>query len=125
MAILSTGGSWHKPYVLTTLRNRFIDQYRRSRRVNFVPLDGGDDAAVGDDDDRLEELPDVLQAEVLDRPLAVLRVDERETLYLAVVEGYTAQEIADFTDRPRGTVLSLLHRTKRKLRKILRQEPGS
>lgn len=123
IAVLSMGASWGKPYLFTTIRNRFIDHYRRSQRVLFVPLDGGDDLA--DDHDRADELPDVLQSGAIDRALGVLRVEERETLYLAIVEGYTAQEIADFTGRPRGTVLSLLHRTKRKLREILRQEPGS
>lgn len=123
IAVLSTGASWGKPYLFTTIRNRFIDHYRRSQRVLFVTLDGGDDLA--DDHDRADGLPDVLQWGAIDRALGVLRVEERETLYLAIVEGYTAQEIADFTGRPRGTVLSLLHRTKRKLREILRQEPGS
>jgi RNA polymerase sigma-70 factor (ECF subfamily) len=40
-------------------------------------------------------------------------------LYLAVVEGYTAEEIAELTSRPRGTILSLLHRTKAKLCDLL------
>jgi RNA polymerase sigma-70 factor (ECF subfamily) len=125
ISVLSTGASWRKPYLFTTIRNRFIDHYRRNRRVLFVPLDSGDEPAAAEEDRWLDELPDVLQSGALDRALGVLRVEERETLYLAIVEGYTAQEIADFTNRPRGTVLSLLHRTKRKLRKILRQEPGS
>ena len=60
----------------------------------------------------------------LHRALGTLRPDERETLFLAVVEGYTAQEIADMTQRPRGTILSLLHRTKEKLRNLLRR-PGA
>ena len=50
----------------------------------------------------------------------ILREDE----VLAIVEGYTAHEIADMTQRPRGTILSLLHRTKEKLRNLLRN-PGA
>lgn len=47
--------------------------------------------------------------------LSQLRPAEREALYLHHVEGYTAQEIADFTGSPRNTVLSLLNRGLRKL----------
>ena len=44
---------------------------------------------------------------------------ERELLYLAYVEGYTTQELADMTGRPRNTVLSQLHRARHKLRGAL------
>src|SRR5437867_5047930 len=90
IAVLSTGASWGKPYLFTTIRNRFIDHYRRNRRVLFVPLDGGDEPASAEEDRWLDELPDVLQSGALHRALGVLRVEERETLYLAIVEGYTA-----------------------------------
>lgn len=46
---------------------------------------------------------------ILEQALAQLRSIEREALFLAVVEGYTAQEIADLTQQGRGTVLSLIH----------------
>jgi RNA polymerase sigma-70 factor (ECF subfamily) len=54
--------------------------------------------------------------------LAGLKPAEREILYLSAVEEYTTAEIAEMTGRPRGTVLSLLHRTKLKLRKRLTHE---
>ena len=56
----------------------------------------------------------------MDAALERLRPEEREALYLAAVEGYTASEIAKLTDRPRGSVLSLLHRAKARLRDVLR-----
>jgi len=46
---------------------------------------------------------------------------EREALLLADVEGYTAQEIAELTGHPRGTILSLIHRSRGKLRRQLSQ----
>lgn len=52
----------------------------------------------------------------MDRFLRQLRDVERETLYLSVVEGYTADEISTMTSTARGTVLSMLHRAKIKLR---------
>jgi RNA polymerase sigma-70 factor (ECF subfamily) len=61
----------------------------------------------------------VASREEVNHALGHLRPREREALYLSAVESYTAQEIADLTGSPRGTVLSLLHRAKGKLREIL------
>ena len=126
-SVLAVGGPWQKAYVFTAIRNHFIDRYRRQRRLLFLPLEGNRD----DGADRIEEIeagdwemPDFIAAESLHRALGELRPEERETMYLAVVEEFTAQEIADMTDRPRGTILSLLHRTRRKLRAILEARQG-
>jgi RNA polymerase sigma-70 factor (ECF subfamily) len=56
------------------------------------------------------------------RVLGELRTEERAVLYLSAVENYTAQQIADLLEWPRGTVLSLLHRTRGKLKKRLEAE---
>ena len=55
----------------------------------------------------------------LDNALAKLRPTEREALFLAEVQGYTAQQVADQTGRSRGTVLSLLKRSRKKLVELL------
>ena len=59
---------------------------------------------------------DGITSDELDRFLRQLRDVERETLYLSVVEGYTADEISTMTSTARGTVLSMIHRAKIKLR---------
>ena len=51
----------------------------------------------------------------LDVVIAVLEPMERELLFLWAVEGYTAQELADQTGAPRGTVLARLHRLRSKI----------
>ncbi|MEM7048543.1 MAG: RNA polymerase sigma factor [Acidobacteriota bacterium] len=91
-----------------TLRRLFIDRYRRDRVVEFVPLE------------EVAEEPETLAVPVLarvdlERHLAALRMAEREALFLQVVEGWTAAEIAALTEQSRGTVLSLLFRARRKL----------
>ena len=55
----------------------------------------------------------------LDRALSRLRPQERAALVLSAVEGYTAREIAEFLDCPRGTVLSLMFRARQKLQRWL------
>ena len=121
-SILGVDGPWERPYLFATVRNQFIDRYRRKRRLLFVPLEGARGAGC-DPIDRIEdggrEMPDVIASESLHRALGRLRPEEREAMYLAVVEEFTSQEIADMTGRPRGTILCLLHRSRKKLRKML------
>lgn len=121
VSILGAGAPWERAYLFTTIRNRFIDRYRRNQKVLFLPLEGEFDGELVEPRlaDERWDAPDYLGNGQLDRALAALRPEERETIYLAVVEGYTAQEIGDLTGRPRGTILSLLHRTRHKLRRLL------
>lgn len=113
VAVLQARGPQTRAYLFTAIRSRFLNQYRRERLVPMVPLDDTLTESA-DADPLLRSNP-----EDLDRALATLRPVERETLYLATVEEYTAQEIADLTNTARGTVLSLLHRTRQKLRRAL------
>ncbi len=107
LAVLRQRGPLNPGYLITAIRNRFIDLRRRDRLVVMRALDdvpepavyAGFDEPAGDVDDKR-----------LVRALATLRPSEREAIYLHCVEGYTAQEIADLTGQPRNTVLSLLHR---------------
>ncbi|HYS54326.1 MAG TPA: RNA polymerase sigma factor [Thermoanaerobaculia bacterium] len=122
VAILASGGSWEPAYVFTTIRNRFIDRYRRNRKILFLSLDHEGEGGEGEHGDLNWDAPDVLQNGQLGRAIGSLRAEEREALFLAVVEGYTAEEIAVLTSRPRGTILSLLYRTKAKLRDLLHQQ---
>ena len=66
-----------------------------------------------------EDLP--IESSGIDRAIVVealagLRAQEREALYLSVVEGMTAREIAELNGAPRNTVLSWIHRAKQQLR---------
>ena len=115
MAVLKKRKLQEAPYLIATIRNRFVDLYRRDRLVVMHPLDDYEEEAVDVDDAPVD-------AERLEAALATLRPPEREALYLTSVEDYTAQEIADLTGRPRGTVLSMIHRARRKLRKLMTEQ---
>ena len=123
LSILASGASWEPAYIFATIRNRFIDRYRRNRKILFLSLDHEEHTSESDLSDLNWDAPDVLQNGQLGRALGALKPEEREALFLSVVEGYTAEEIAELTARPRGTILSLLFRTKAKLRDLLSKQP--
>jgi len=104
------------------IRHRHIDEYRRRRRAGSVDFDDADPDvhAAGNGP---SGPPDPVDPQLV-RALATLRDVEREALFLSVVEGYTATEIGEMTDSPRGTVLSLLHRARAKLRAQMGEEDG-
>ncbi len=106
------GSTPAKSLLYTTIRNLYIDKYRREQRIKFSEFD---EKAI---------LPEAAGGERLTTDemngfLRQLRDVEREALYLSVVEGYTADEIATMTSTARGTVLSLIHRSKIKMRTLM------
>ena len=64
----------------------------------------------------LENLPNEEIREALEQ----LPEDRRTAVYLADVEGFTYQEIADIMETPIGTVMSRLYRGRTQLRDLLR-----
>lgn len=120
LAVLQAGGAREKAYLFSAIRSRYINQGKRDKLVAFVPLDNLHDITDAGTGDAMESR---LQMDELERLLQQLRPPEREALFLAAVEGYTAQEIADHTGYSRGTVLSLIHRARKKLMATHRQQP--
>ena len=92
------------------MRNRFIDEYRKSARFPEESYD--DNSPVAIDENSLE---DIIIAEIdLEIIWKKINTFEREILYYWAIEGMTAQEIAKQIDVPRGTVLSRLYRLRKK-----------
>ncbi len=113
-----TLGTNAKGWLLTILRNLFINEYRRRRRhPETVDLDTIEPFAV------FENVSEDPQGAFFDRIVddEVLRaVDElpevfRETVMLSDVEGLSYEEIAKVLDVPVGTVKSRLYRGRRML----------
>jgi RNA polymerase sigma-70 factor (ECF subfamily) len=113
---------WHATYFFTIIRNRFIEQYRHKKKFPFIALDEIGKKDIPEERLLRDEENIVTDAESLEKALSSLKTEEREMLYLFVVEGYTASEISKMTSRPRNTVLSIVHRTRIKLRAFLENE---
>jgi RNA polymerase sigma-70 factor (ECF subfamily) len=115
-------GSVRSPGVLfRAIRTRFIDRYRRSRLVVMSSLDQ-EDAPESWTPTVDFDLDALLAGDVLQRALATLRSEEREALYLWAVEGYTAVQIGELSDRSAGAVRVLLWRIRGKLRALIEKE---
>ncbi|MCZ7582899.1 MAG: RNA polymerase sigma factor [Deltaproteobacteria bacterium] len=112
--LLAAGSPRNIPLLFRTIRTLFIDRYRHQTALHLEPLADYHGATRPKDKKRAAF---AATREQVDKGLATLRVEEREALFLNAVEGYTAREIAKLVDRPRGTVLSLIHRAKQKMRR--------
>jgi len=117
LAVVKAEGRWDRAYLFSAVRTRYINRIRRLDLLVIDPqeeIEARDRTVVGD---VLGMEAAIIRREEMQEALAGLNPNEREVLYLAAVEDYTAREIGELTERPRGTVLSLLHRARKKLRK--------
>lgn len=117
-SVLRAKGPWTKSYVFAAVRSRFVDRCRSERRS---PVETAYDYAEMEEtaDRSPTDTPFELENGRLDEALAALRPEERASLELSVVEGLSTRQIAELFDKPRGTVLSLMHRARVKLRRML------
>ena len=99
-----------RAYFRRIIRNLFIDQYRESSKREIIGLD---ENIIPTTDNDLENM--VVNKEETQIILKELNREDRELLYLWAVEEYTARELADLLNCPRGTILSRLHRMKIKI----------
>lgn len=106
-----------RAYFLQIIRNQFIDRYREASRFEQVKLS---ENIVSTNEDDLERL--MVNKQETELILNSLNSKDREFIYLWAVEGYTISELAKFLKRPRGTLLSKLHRLKIKLKEVLAEE---
>jgi RNA polymerase sigma-70 factor (ECF subfamily) len=118
LSTLRARAGWSAPYPFRAVRSRFIDALRRETPLALVVTPEPDgEVTLADDRAFGPALP--CDGTDLWAAMGQLRPEEREALYLAAVEGWTASEIGAWLDRPRATVLSIVHRAKRKLRRAL------
>ncbi len=103
----------HEPlrYFLRVVRNTFLDEMRRDSRWQWEEVEAAD-TVVNLSAGGLDSLQ--VHQDLVRQVWSRLSDPEREVVYLWAVEEYTIDEIASLTDTPRGTLLSRMHRLKRK-----------
>ena len=118
-------------WFLQIVRNAAYASKRLDRGLRTVPLDAGDDAhaAVPEPTDPADDpenaLLKVRAHEGLNRLLAALPVELRETIVLRELEELSYKEIAQVTQTPIGTVMSRLWRARQLLSEAARREAVS
>lgn len=105
--------------LFATIRNLHYDHWRRGRVVAFSSVPD-----LGETTPSAQPAPDASVSMDLEELLQGLRPEEREALYLHSVEGWTAKEISSILEKPRNTILSLIHRARRKLEELMQEPPA-
>ncbi len=106
-------------YMRKIMRNQFIDNYRQQRHITMVELD--EENLLDFDVRTLEQM--AIDEQTLEQVWRLLDPLERELMYLWAVEGFTAQQIATEWEQPRGSILSRIHRIRKKLTTALPSNP--
>ena len=107
-------GLGERAWLVSILRRRIVDYWRRPRPLSLAANDQTIDAIQPPDDPLRDDYTDEMQ-----HALTRLPPDLRETLLLVVVAELTHQEAADLLEVPLGTVLSRVSRARKRLREYL------
>ena len=113
-----------KAWLFAIMRNLFWDRVKAGRGEVSLDQESEEDFGLYE---RLEDESAHPELDVLDRIAAsevVAAVDQlppayREVVMLVDVEGFAYKEAADILEVPIGTVMSRLHRARRKLQRLL------
>lgn len=117
-----------KAWLYRIMTNSYINTYRKKQRQPYLgvveeledwQLGGAESTTAMSSRSAEAEAIDRTPDSVVTRALNDLAEDFRMAVYLADVEGFSYQEIADIQEVPIGTVMSRLHRGRAKLRQVL------
>jgi RNA polymerase sigma-70 factor (ECF subfamily) len=114
-------GRHPRAWLLTIVRNTNINRHRRQRPVlvddpDAPEVEGRSPVTASTEDTYLEGTFDAAVAD----SLAALAPDARRVVELVDLAGLTYAEAAEVLDVPIGTVMSRLHRARRRIRDDLR-----
>lgn len=112
-----------KPWLLRSLYNLYVDQYRSRQRQQAVISPEEIPETARSDQHTPHESADLslLQAIVM-QAIMQLNEDQRAVILLHDAEGYTLDEVADILQTPLGTLKSRLHRGRNRVKELTRME---
>ena len=113
LKLLEKGKPLVASYLVRTIRNLHIDQ-KRKEKLKISWINSKKNSA------KSYEIK-VSAEPCLEKALGTLPSSTREILFLSIVQEYSAREISDLLKIPRGTILSTIHRAKKKLNEVLKE----
>lgn len=123
-----TEGTNLKAWLYRIMTNSYINGYRKRQREPYLgvveeledwQMGGAESTTAMSSRSAEAEAIDQMPASVVTDALNSIPEDFRLAVYLADVEGFSYQEIADIMKTPTGTVMSRLHRGRKLLRGLL------
>lgn len=109
-----------KGWMLTIMRNIFINNYRKSARENTMVDATADLYHITNASDTSQSTPDgAFACNEITSVLASFPAENREVFNMHIA-GYKYEEIADRLGMPLGTVKARIFNTRKKLREILK-----
>jgi RNA polymerase sigma-70 factor (ECF subfamily) len=119
-AIGTFDGRYPRAWLLTILRNTERNRHRRRRPELLNDPDSVEERGPRTEADEVEKrVEDHEFDEAVTAALEELPENFRRVVELVDVDGLTYQEAADVLDVPLGTVMSRLHRARRRIRDLL------
>ena len=108
------GGNRFPAWLMRIAHNEFLQHYRKNKRYRMALERAEQTAIVVDEQTRQHRIED--EVPDLQRYMAVLDDEEKNTLWLFYAVGMTHREISDLHEVPLGTIKSRIHRGKEKIR---------
>ncbi len=128
-AISAFQGGSLKSWIMRILVNTCYDVLRARNRhptdsIDDLPMEPDYAGHLTDRSERPDEAAERVElAQLIERAIATLPVDQRLVLTLCDVHGYAYDEIAALTSMPMGTVKSRINRARTKVREYLLRFP--
>jgi len=102
-------------YLKTIIRNLYFDLERRNKVLPMISIESDKASYIEPiDDTSMDDL--LVNQQQVQQLIEILSAEENELLYLWAVEEYTVDEIARIYTKPKGTMLSKLHRLKKRIK---------
>lgn len=116
-----------RAWLLTVMYNRFIDSTRTAGRSAVDAAWTGEDSVEPDHMENSEDRPEDVaereqRIEQILRAMRCLNAEQCALVAMHDVEGLSIDELSQLTGQPAGTIKSQLHRTRRKLGRLLSNE---
>jgi len=110
-----------RSYFMRMLKNGFIDQYRKQqrRREDSISDEVIENLTFSDQNELENMVCDKHTAEYI---LEQADPETREILYLWACQGHSYEEMSELLGSPRSTILSKIHRFKKKIIKHIEKE---